>query len=84
MSCTPFQGLPRGCTGRPPFVHNIQRRYGRRHVPLGNGGGRVGGGPVGPWVVDTAPGGIFLHQQWTDNFYNVILVPLLTSLTVST
>ena len=58
--------MTQGDTGRPPLAHDIQRHCGRRHAPLVNGGGRGGGGPIGPCVFYTDPSNVLIRRRWPD------------------
>ena len=48
-----------------PVSHNIQHGSGRRHLPLGYGGGIDGGRRGRTWRVNTGPGGLLIRQLWT-------------------
>ena len=56
----------RSGSGQPPLAHNFQHRVGFHNEPLGGGGGRGGGRPRGPQVVNTLTGGVFLFRKRHD------------------
>ena len=66
ISFAPSQEIPQGDTGRPHISQYIQCYHGRHHTPLGDGGGRWKGRSIGPWVVNTVLGCIFLRWQQPD------------------
>ena len=55
----PLQGIPWSDPRRLPVPHNLQHSSGRRHPPLGDGGGGNVGGSRGTLRVDTGSYGVF-------------------------